>query len=415
MSARDAGSAIGRRQVLGSAGAAVAGVTLLRPELVRGYQASSKVRLAIAGCGGRGQWISRLFSKHGGYQVVACHDYFEDRTVDMNNTMAIIKAPLIDPAMRFTGLSGYKRLLDKAKGAVDAVAVINPPFFRAEQAAAVVDAGFHAYLAKPVAVDVPQCLSIGESGKKATGKKQVFLIDFQLRSDPSTQESVALVRQGAIGKIVNGECQFTNGIPWGGADALRKKPNDPEARMRGWGLDKRLSGDILVEQNVHNVDLCTWVLDAAPVAACGYGGRGCRDVGDCYDHYNVTFRFPGDVHVSFLCTQFGRGYADLFCRFYGTEGTYYGSYFKSREIDGKQKYRKDGNMFESGTVANIADFHERITKGVFDNPTVAPSVRSNLSCVLGREAAYAAGKEVTWDDVMKKAERWETGLAGLKD
>jgi len=405
---------VGRRHVMGGAAVAV-GVTLLRAETVRGFQASGTIRYAILGCGGRGQWIAKLFARHGGYRLVACHDYFADRTIDMNNTMAIIQAPLIDESMRFTGINGYKRLLDKARGAIDAVALINPPCFRAEQAAAVVEAGLHAYLAKPVAVDVPQTLAVGEVGRKASDKKLVCLIDFQLRSDPSTRESVAKVQGGAIGRIVSGECQFTNGIPWGGADALRKNPKDPEARLRGWGLDRRLSGDILVEQNVHNVDLCTWVLDAAPIAACGYGGRGCRDVGDCWDHFNVTFRFPGGVHVSFMCTQFGRGYADLFCRFYGTEGTYYGSYFKSREIDGKEKYRKDGNLFESGTVANIADFHDRIVKGVFDNPTIEPSVRSHLACILGREAGYAAGREVTWDDMMKTADRWETGLAGLKD
>jgi predicted dehydrogenase len=406
---------MGRRQVIRGTGAAAFALTVMRPELVRGTDANSKIRLALFGCGGRGQWISKLFTRHGGYRVVACHDYFKDRTVDMNNTMAIIKAPLIDEAMRFTGINGYKRLLDKAPGQVDAVAVINPPFFRAEQAAAVIDAGLHAYLAKPLAVDVPQALAIAAAGKKATATKRVCLVDFQLRSDPSTKESVAKVRGGAIGRIISGECQFTNGIPWRGAEALRKRPDDADARMRGWGLDRRLSGDILVEQNIHNVDLATWVLDAAPVAAVGYGGCGCRDVGDCFDHFNITYRFPNDVHLTFMCTQFGKGYADLFCRFYGTEGTYYGSYFKAREIIGREKYRKAGNMFESGTVANIADFHARIAKGQVDNPTVEPSVRSNLACILGREAGYAQGTEVTWDAVMKKAERWETGLKGLTE
>ena len=99
-------------------------------------------------------------------------------------------------------------------------------------------------------------------------KKKAFLVDFQYRANPADQEAVKLVKGGAIGKIVCGEANFITGCPFGHhVAALRKSPKDPEVRLRGWGLDAILSGDIIVEQNVHQIDVATWVLDAAPVAA----------------------------------------------------------------------------------------------------------------------------------------------------
>jgi predicted dehydrogenase len=403
---------VGRRQLMGAA--AAVGLTVARPEIVRAFQANSKIRVGMIGCGARGQWISKLFTKHGGCQIVAAHDYFQDRTVDMNNTMAIIKAPLIDESMRFTGLSGYKRLLDKAPGAIDAVVLISPPYFRPEQAAAAVAAGVHGYLAKPVAVDVPGALSIEASGKKATEAKRVFLVDFQLRAGPHMQQAVKMVRDGAIGKAAIGESNYFGGDPFGrhGA-ALKAKPTDPEARMRGWGLDVALSGDILVEQAIHNIDLATWLLDAAPVAASALRGRNVRVAGDCADYYAALFEFPNGVAITLQHRQYGGGF-DCFCRLQGSAGTFFGHYTRGAEIDGKTKFRQAGDVGESGTAANIADFHDRIVKGQVDNPTVAPTVRSNLACVLAREAAFAK-REVTWDAMLKRAERMDAKLQGLKD
>jgi predicted dehydrogenase len=408
-----ASGGIGRRQFVG-AGAAAVSVTLMRPELVRGFAENGKVRLAIWGCGDRGQWLAKLFAGHGGFRIAACQDYFESRTVDMNNTMVIVKHPEIPPEMRFTGLSGYKRLLDKAKGAIDAVALVNPPFFRPAQAAAAVEAGLHVWCAKPVGVDVPGCLSIAESGKKASEKKRAFLVDFQYRSNPADQEAVKLVQEGAIGKIVCGEANFITGDPFGKyAEAIRKDPKDPEARLRGWGMDIALSGDILVEQNVHQIDVATWVLDAAPVAAVGRGRKALR-VGDCYDVYHVIYTFPNDVTVSLDAKQFGGG-GGFFCRLYGSEGMYETHYFSHVAIEGKKKFRKNGNIYESATKRNIELFHEQVTKGEdLTNPSAAYGARSTMAAVLGRDACYAR-KDLTWDEMVKKGEKLDGRLQGLQD
>ena len=181
-------------------------------------------------------------------------------------------------------------------------------------------------------------------------------------------------------------------------------------RLRAWGLDRALSGDVITEQNIHALDVATWVLDAAPLHAVGTGGRKARTAGTCWDHFSVTFTFPADVVVTFASKQLGDGWDDICCRIYGTEGTLDSHYFGEVSIRGKLPYRggKIPNLYTDGAVANIATFHDSITRGDFSNPTVAPSVRSNLTTILGRTAAWRHGK-VTWDEMMGANEALEAG------
>ncbi len=156
---------VNRREFMaraGRAGAAAVSATVLGPELMRAAQNAAKIKVGLIGCGGRGVWIAKLFQKHGGYEISAVADYFKDRADEAGAALGVPES------RRFTGLSGYKRLLD-AK--VDAVAIETPPYFHPEQAAAAVDAGAHVYLAKPVAVDVPGCGSIAASGAEGDGEK----------------------------------------------------------------------------------------------------------------------------------------------------------------------------------------------------------------------------------------------------
>ena len=183
---------LGRRDFLASAAAAAA-VTVVRPSAVRGSQANSALALGAIGCGGRGTWIAELFQKHGKYRYVACADYFQDRAD------AFGKKYEIPAAARFTTLSAYKRLLEQK---LDAVVIETPPYFHPEHAAAAVDAGKHVFTAKPIAIDVPGCLTIGESGQKAREKKLVFLVDFQTRANAAFRETARRVHAGQIGRIV---------------------------------------------------------------------------------------------------------------------------------------------------------------------------------------------------------------------
>src|SRR5271157_1850326 len=298
-------SGLSRRELLVGTGAAATAFSIMKPGLVRGSQVNSKITLGSIGCGSRGTWIANLFQKHGGYEITAAMDYFPDRVNAFGDKLNV-------PAgRRFTGLKGYQRLLD-AKG--DAVAIESPPYFHHGQAAAAVDAGSHVYLAKPMAVDVPGCRSIEASAKKAEEKKLAYLIDFQTRTDPFYQEAIRRVqKEGNIGRIISGEASYVAGSPWTRMiPDLEVNPQDPERRLRAWGVSRALSGEISIKGKANYA-----------------GGR-------------------------------------------------------------------DGMLYTTGAVRNISTFYDQVTSGRLDYSTVAPSVRSNLTTILGRTAAYKLA-EFTWD------------------
>ncbi len=169
-----------RREFLTTA-AAIGAPLLVSPRTAFGAQANSRVTLGVLGCGGRGTWIAELLQKHGGYEIRAAADYFQDRVDNVGTKLQVA------PERRYTGLDGYKKVL---AGDVDAVAIESPPYFHPIQAREAVEAGKHVYLAKPVAVDVPGCRTVEESGRRATEKQKCFLVDFQTRTDPLYREAV---------------------------------------------------------------------------------------------------------------------------------------------------------------------------------------------------------------------------------
>jgi predicted dehydrogenase len=389
------------------AGSAALGLTIVKPELVRGTQASSKITLGLVGCGGRGNWIANLFNQHGGYQFVATADYFGDRAT---GTATRLKIPA---AQAYSGLSGYKRLLGQKP---DAIVIESPPYFHPEQALAGIDGGCHVYCAKPIAVDVPGCTTIAEAGKKGTANKRCVLIDFQTRANTFYREAVQRVHAGDIGPVVSGEAVYYCGVTWGGAEALTADPNNPENRLRAWGLDRVLSGDVITEQNIHALDVATWIVNQDPLKAVGFcNKRGRDDRGTCNDHFSVIYGFPNDVLVSFASKQYGTGYDDIGCRMFGSKGTIDTHYFGLVMIRGEKSYKGGNcaNLYTEGAVQNIADFHTCITKGDYSNSTVIPSVRSNLTTILGRTAAYKK-TEVTWDEMLKANEKLDFPTAGLQ-
>ncbi|MBK9137873.1 MAG: Gfo/Idh/MocA family oxidoreductase [Verrucomicrobia bacterium] len=399
-----------RRQFLIAAGAATAAAAFVGAPESRGADTGPKVDLGLIGCGGRGRWIADLFLKHGGYHLAGVYDYFADRANAAGDQFQV-------PAgQRYSGLYGYRKMLEQ-KG-LDAVAIESPPFFHPMQAADAVAAGKHVYLAKPVAVDVPGCQSIADSGQAATGKKLVFLVDFQTRAHPAYQEVVGRVHRGELGRLVSLDAGYQCDTYFQTMDAeYRKSAKDAEARVRAWAIDRVLSGDVITEQNIHALDVATWFLNANPIKAHGSGGHARGFAGDCWDHYAVVFYFPDDVLVSFSAKQVGFGYDDIMCRAYGLLGTaetHYAGKVTLRTKD--DAFNGDSrNLYQDGAVRNIATFHQSIAKGDFSNPTVAPSVRSNLTTILGRMAAYRRGKEeVTWTEMMNRAEKWEFPLGQLK-
>jgi predicted dehydrogenase len=196
---------------------------------------------------------------------------------------------------------------------------------------------------------------------------------------------------------------------------LRKDPHNPEVRLRTWGIDRVLSGDVITEQNIHSLDVATWLVNADPIKAYGTGGRSRPFLGDCWDHFSVIFFFPDDVEVSFTSKQVGFGFDDIMVRAHGMTGTAETNYGGKCWLHSRDDIFNGvtDNIYQVGVEHNIASFYQDITKGEFSNPTVAPSVRSNLTTILGRTAAYK-GAEVTWDEMLKNNEKWEFDLKGLR-
>jgi len=384
----------GRRQFLGSASA---GLLLLKPETVFGTQANSALEIGIVGCGGRGNWIMPFFVEFGA-RVVALADPFRDRLDTLQQKTKV------DSSRLYGGLDGFKGL---AASKLDAVVIESPPYFHPEQAEAAVAAGKHVYLAKPVAVDVSGCQRIAAVGKQAEGKRS-FLVDFQTRAQPAFQEAAARVHQGAIGTPVMGHVFYHTG-------RLRRqdKPgmSAAEARLRNWSFDIALSGDVIVEQHIHVLDVANWYMQSHPVRACGTGGRKARvDVGDCWDHFIVTYWYPNDVRMDFSSNQFLKGFHDMCIRFYGTGGTVDSHYGAAIRITGDNPWpgvEKD-DTFRQGAQTNVRNFIESIRTGKHLN-NAAEAARSNLTSILGRMTAYKE-QPVTWDQMMRSGERLEAKL-----
>jgi myo-inositol 2-dehydrogenase / D-chiro-inositol 1-dehydrogenase len=227
---------------------------------------------------------------------------------------------------------------------------------------------------------------------------------------------VQRVHRGEMGEIVSVEANYQTNTMFAGVDAqIRAHPDDRELRLRAWALDRALSGDVITEQNIHALDVVSWFLNSDPIRAYGTGGRARDFLGDCWDHFAVIYYYPKDVVVSFSSKQVGFGYDDIMCRVYGHKGT------ADTHYSGKVTFRSNEdafngdtpNLYMDGVVRNITAFHKAVTSGDYSNPTVQPSVRSNLVTILGRTAAYKGG-EVTWNEMIKANETLKADLRGLK-
>lgn len=398
-----------RREFVAAAGATAATITILKPELVKGSAANSKIKIGLIGCGGRGQWIMDLFEKHGGYKIYAGHDYFQDRVDDFARKFDIPQE------RRFTGLNGYKKLLESG---VDAVAIESPPYFHPQQAADAVDAGAHVYLAKPIAVDVPGCQSVEASGVKAREKNQCYLIDFQTRANDFFIEALRRVHNGGIGDLAFGEAIYHADTPFGRMHPYVDKENPTkEDWIRAWGLSRELSGDIITEQNIHTLDVMSWIMGVNPIKATGTCGHLIRDKKYCHDYFALVYEYPNNVGITFSSKQFnghGTQPEGIRNRMFGSKGVLETEYGGRVLIRGENFY-KGGNtpdLYPQGAQTNIATFHQAIMNGDYSNPTVEPSVQSNLITIMGRKAAYE-GVTVTWDDLMQDQSIMEFDLSGL--
>lgn len=402
-----------RRKFLGVA-AGTAGAMLIKPSLVRGSEANSAVRIGLLGCGGRGTDDATVFVGTGNARIVALGDMFQDQLDKAHRHFDTLQqakgyAPL-DASQLFVGPKAYEQIA--ASKEVDAIVIATPPYYHVQHLHAVVAAGKHVYVEKPVAVDVPGAKKVLEIGKRAEGKLSLD-VGFQIRECPPFVETVRRIHAGALGEIACGDaCYF------GGYISRPDWPNasPAERRLRNWVWDRTLSGDIIVEQNIHVIDVCNWILQAHPLKASATGGRlGRPEDGDAYGNYNVIFYYPGGIDVTFSSTQFAKGWSDMNERFFGTKGTSQSPYSGPLGIWGEEPWQPDAatDPTTGKPLSNLAQadpmkkklFVDSITSGNFHNQA-AQGVETAITCMMAREAAYK-GHEVTWEEINKSTEVYD--------
>jgi myo-inositol 2-dehydrogenase / D-chiro-inositol 1-dehydrogenase len=401
-------SALNRRQFMGRILAAAAASPIL------GLAADApppppapqrKIKLGVVGCGGRGGWIAKLFQQNGGYEMHAVADYFQPVADAGGDALGVNKT------RRFSGLSGYKRLIESG---VEAVALEVPPFFFPEQVKAAVAAGLHVYMAKPIAADVPGVLEVQAEAAKATAGKRVFLVDYQLPTDPHNQAVMKLVGEGEIGKVIGLHSHYFAG-PF---------PDPPlqatiEGRLRSliWCNDNAIGGGYHVNACIHGVDAALWAAGQRPVSCQGLSRIGRAEPhGDSHDLFELLFEYENGLIHSHRGEHMNNylGF-DVVCQIVGNTGYAQTCYGGKAMLKGRENVYNGEvqNLYEAGAVRNIAKFYQCVTTNDFTNDTVARAIDSALATMLGREAGIRRGK-MTMAELLKENKRLEVNLKGLK-
>jgi myo-inositol 2-dehydrogenase / D-chiro-inositol 1-dehydrogenase len=414
---------VNRRQFLQTGTAC--GLLLLKPSTAFSYQANSAVRLGLLGCGNRGTTVATSFAKNTTAQVVALADIFPDKLelgrAHFDEVNAGLGHAPVDSKLLFHGPHAFEELA--ASSGVDLIQISTPPFFHVQHLETAVASGKHVYCEKPVGVDIAQSKHALEIAKRVKATQSVD-VGFQCRHAPPIVAIAEKIRAGSLGKIATVAGNYNAPAS---VEKTRPGASPDEYRLRNWLWYRALSGDILVEQNIHIIDLCNWILGSHPLKATATGGRNILNhAGDIWDNYQVDFTYPQDVHLSFTSTQFGDGGFNAGLSMFGAEGSATIPYSGPMQIVGARPWAwtesmnataASGKFAANGSFNNnlaFADrdkertFIESITSGQTHNQ-IAAGVETALSCMLGRMAGYQQ-REVTWDQLLAHGETYELGM-----
>ncbi|MDR3792069.1 MAG: Gfo/Idh/MocA family oxidoreductase [Terracidiphilus sp.] len=412
-----------RREFLGTAGTMAAGVMVMKAGTALGYAANSAVQMGLLGCGGRGTHVATSFSQNTVAQVVALADMFPDQLAKgkahFDEVNAKLNRAAIDEKMLFKGPSAYEQL---AASGVEMIQISTPSFFHVGHLAAAVAAGKHVYCEKPMGVDVRQTREALKIAKKV-GAKQSVDVGFQCRNAPPLAAAIKKIRAGALGEVAS-----LTGYYY--APAAKEKgvgTKGDEHRLRNWIWDRALSGDILVEQNIHIIDLCNWVAGSHPVKAVATGGRRLlKHEGDNWDNYQVEFTYPGDVRFSFASKQFGDySLFDAGFRVFGEKGAASIAYAGEVKIEGavnwiwedESQKAANGSFAANGAFGDNLKYADREKEKTFiasivDGPAhnqIEAGMEAAMTAMLGRMAGLR-GHEVSWDELLQHGETYELGM-----
>jgi myo-inositol 2-dehydrogenase/D-chiro-inositol 1-dehydrogenase len=415
-----------RREFMQTGTGAATGLLLLKSSTAFGYQANSAVRIGLLGCGNRGTSVAESFTKSTTAQVVALGDLFPDQLAAGHAHFDTLNASLghaaIDPKLLFQGPHAFEKLA--ACKDIDLIQISTPPFFHVQHLEAAVASGKHVYCEKPVGIDVAQTRHALEIAKMVKPTQSVD-VGFQCRSAPPIAAAADRIHAGALGKIA---AVVGNYNAPASVEKVRAGASPDEYRLRNWLWDRALSGDILVEQNIHIIDLCNWMLGTHPEKATATGGRNVlTHAGDCWDNYEVDFTYPGNVHLSFSSTQFGvDGAFDAGLQFHGALGSANVVYSGQIAITGVNAWAwqdaasistKPAQFAANGNFSDNLAFADRDKERTFidsiatgtPHNQIAAGVETALSCMLGRMAGYQK-REVTWEELLAHGETYQLGM-----
>ena len=398
----DPATAASRRDFIKTAAAAAIGTTLAGREIHGAFaQGSDAIRIGLIGCGGRGTGaVMDALAGSQGVTLVAMGDAFKDR---LDESRAQLRKQhgakiAVTDDKTFVGFDAFQKVL-----ATDANYIIlaTPPGFRPQHLKAAVAAGKHIFTEKPVAVDGPGIRTVLAVYEEAKSKNLAIGAGTQRRHQTGYLETLKRIHEGAIGDIVAARCYWNQGALW-------HKPreaawSDMEWQLRNWLYFTWLSGDHIVEQHVHNLDVINWAMQGHPVRAVGMGGRQVRtgpEFGHIFDHFAIDYEYGNGAHLMSMARQINGCEDSVSEALQGTRGKCQVNDYK---IEGPQAWKfgkPDSKPYEQEHADLIASI--RAGKPYNELKNVA---ESTLTAIMGRMSAYT-GKAVTWEQALQSKETW---------
>ena len=360
------------------------------------------LKAGLVGCGGRGTGAAVNFVDAGpNLQITALGDVFQDKLDQCREQLKKERNIEIADENCFTGFDAYEKVIDSG---VDVVLLCTPPHFRPVHIDAAVKAGKHIFLEKPCAVDPVGARSVLVSIERAKEKGLCMVSGTIRRVQKDFMETRRHVLNGEIGDIVSAHITRNGGSLW----VIKRKPGwtDMEYMLRNWANFCWLSGDHIVEQFIHEIDVMNWYLGKYPVKAMGWGGRQRRITGDQYDFFSIEYIYDNGMHTHCAARQI-TGCSNLTEQFIvGTTGFANARgtlYNLMGEAIWKYPAPEEGSTDETWKVTDpYVQEHINLVTGIRNGTVVNDAeaqVMSTLVTIMGRMSAYT-GKDVTWDEVM---------------
>jgi predicted dehydrogenase len=362
------------------------------------------IRAGLIGCGGRGTGAAGNFLDSGpNLQLVALADVFQDRLDNCRQQLKAERGVEIADNMCFTGFDAYQKLLETD---VNYVIQATPPHFRPQHFEAIVQARKNVFLEKPLGVDPVGVRAIMATAERADAFELCVGTGTQFRHQPSFIETFNRVQDGAIGEILAARGYSLRGQLW--YKVPQPEWSEMEAMMRDWVNWQWLSGDHIVEQHIHGLDVMFWFTGQFPKKAVGEGGRARRVTGDQFDFFSVDYEMDNGIHIDSRCRQIDgctnnisrwvlgtKGYTNCQDTIFAHDGSVVWTY-KGGEAGGDSE---DNSPY----VQEHIDLIAAIRTGNRVNEAAA-TAKSTLGAVMARETAYT-GLEVTWDEMMESTQR----------